>query len=67
MTRRQRLFIGLWMVMGTIVLGTIVLGTVGFIVVEDQGFLDGLYCTIVTISTAGFAEPPGGFTPGSKS
>lgn len=55
------MFIGLWMV-----LGTIVLGTVGFIVVEDQDLLGGLYLTIITISTAGFAEPPGGFTTAGK-
>lgn len=44
------------------VTGTIVLGTVGYVLVEGQDLLGGLYLTMIAISTAGFAEPEGGFS-----
>ena len=57
MTERQRLRWAL------IVLGAIVVvGTVGYMRVQDLNMLDALYFTVITVSTVGFAEPPGGFT-----
>ncbi len=44
------------------VTGTIVLGTVGYVLVEGQDLLGGLYLTMIAVSTAGFAEPEGGFS-----
>jgi len=34
----------------------VIFGTVGYIVIEDWGFLDALYMTIITISTVGYSE-----------
>ncbi|HSF84793.1 MAG TPA: potassium channel protein [Acidimicrobiia bacterium] len=57
MTERQRLR---WAVA---VLGAIVvIGTAGYVQVQDLSLLDALYFTVITVSTVGFAEPPGGFT-----
>lgn len=41
------------LIMFTILL---VLGTVGYMIITDSSFLDGLYMTIITISTVGFRE-----------
>jgi voltage-gated potassium channel len=46
--------------------GAIVLGTIGYVLIEDQTPLGGLYLTMITISTVGFAEPDGGFGTGGQ-
>ena len=49
------------------VLGSvIVIGTIGYMVVEDLGFLDALYETAITITTVGYAEPAGGLSQGGR-
>jgi voltage-gated potassium channel len=39
-----------------LLLAVVVVGTLGFMVLEDFGFLDALYMTIITISTVGYGE-----------
>ena len=34
----------------------IILGTLGYILIEDWGFLDALYMTIITLTTTGYSE-----------
>lgn len=36
-----------------------ILGTIGFMTIEDMNFIDGLYMTVITVSTVGFAEVGG--------
>ena len=36
--------------------GVIAMGTVGFMLLEDYGWLDAVYMTIITVSTVGFRE-----------
>jgi voltage-gated potassium channel len=36
--------------------GTVMLGTIGYMVLEQWGFLDALYMTVITMSTTGFNE-----------
>lgn len=39
-----------------LLLVVVVLGTVGFMVIEDHGFIDAVYMTVITVSTVGFRE-----------
>jgi len=48
------------------VAATIVLGTIGYMLIEGQDLLGGIYLTMIAISTAGFAEPSGGFGRGGQ-
>lgn len=41
----------------------IAVGTIAYMIVENLAFLDALYLSVITISTVGFAEPAGGFSP----
>ncbi|MFA8449443.1 MAG: TrkA family potassium uptake protein [Bacteroidales bacterium] len=34
----------------------VIIGTVGYMIIEDQNFIDSLYMTIITISTVGYGE-----------
>ena len=52
---------------GLLLLGVVVaVGAVGFSTTENLSFFDGLYTTIITISTVGFGEPGGGFSTAGK-
>jgi voltage-gated potassium channel len=42
-----------------ILLSTILSGTIGYMIIEDYTFLEGLYMTIITVSTVGFGEVHG--------
>ena len=42
------------------------LGTGAYVWLEDMTLLDAFYFTVITISTVGYAEPTGGFTPGGE-
>jgi len=44
----------------------LVLGIVGYVLIEDLDPLDAFYYTVITISTSGFSEPRGSFTPAGK-
>ncbi|NND13217.1 MAG: potassium channel protein [Acidimicrobiia bacterium] len=57
MTRRRRLFLGMWLLVVTAAGGT-----VAYAMIEKLSLLDALYLSIITISTVGFAEPAGGFS-----
>jgi voltage-gated potassium channel len=39
-----------------LVVAITVVGTVGYVVIEDASWLDGLYMTVITLSTVGFRE-----------
>jgi len=41
---------------GALILGTIVMGIAGYSIIENAGFIDALYMTVITISTVGFGE-----------
>jgi voltage-gated potassium channel len=40
----------------TLLITVLICGTLGYMVIENWGFLDALYMTIVTVTTVGFAE-----------
>jgi len=48
---RTKIFIGLGMI-----IGIIVIGVTGYMVIEDDNFIDAMYMTVITISTVGFGE-----------
>jgi voltage-gated potassium channel len=39
-----------------LVLGVLFVGTVGYIVIEDYGWIDAFYMSVITVSTVGFGE-----------
>lgn len=41
-------------------------GTTSYVWLEGMSVLDAFYFTIITISTVGYSEPVGGFTPGGE-
>ncbi len=53
--KKLQLFSGLIMPVCMLLL-TILFGTAGYIVIEDLGFLEALYMSVITISTVGFGE-----------
>ncbi|NND01908.1 MAG: potassium channel protein [Acidimicrobiia bacterium] len=57
MNERQRLRIAL-----TILGAFIVVGALGYMVIEDLGFVDAVYESVITITTVGYAEPAGGLS-----
>lgn len=57
MSERQRVAWG-----AIIVAAVVVVGTIGYMILSDLTVLGALYLTVITISSVGFAEPPGGFT-----
>ncbi len=61
MTQTRRLQAGV----AILVLITFV-GAVGYMIVEDLDAIDAFYTVVITISTVGFTEPPGGFTTAGK-
>lgn len=44
----------------------IVVGALGYMVIEDLGFVDALYETAITITTVGYAEPAGGLSEAGR-
>jgi voltage-gated potassium channel len=48
---RTKIFIGLGMI-----IGIIVIGVTGYMIIEDDNFIDAMYMTVITISTVGFGE-----------
>ena len=55
MIKKLRLFSKLILPLGMLLL-TIFVGTVGYMVIEKFNFIEGLYMTVITISTVGFTE-----------
>lgn len=53
--KKLQLFSGLIMPVSMLLL-TILFGTAGYILIEKFSFLEGLYMSVITISTVGFAE-----------
>lgn len=51
LSSRTRILIGLGMI-----IGIIILGVSGYMIIEDDPFLNALYMTVITISTVGFGE-----------
>ncbi|MEZ5083205.1 MAG: potassium channel protein [Bacteroidales bacterium] len=51
LSSNTKILIGLSMI-----IGIIILGVSGFMIIEDDSFLDALYMTIITISTVGYGE-----------
>ena len=49
-----------------VLLAVTALGTFGFMVIEDISFFDGLYVTLITITTVGFSEIEGGFSTSGR-
>lgn len=57
-TQRQRIRFG-----GAMFVAIIVASTIGYMLIEDLNVLEATYLTLTTITTVGFSEPPGGFSP----
>jgi len=51
LSSRSKILIGL-----TLMLSIIIMGVGGFMVIEDDSFLNALYMTVITVSTVGFGE-----------
>jgi len=46
-----------------VVAAVVVVGTAGYMALSDLTVLGGLYQTVITITSVGFSEPSGGFSP----
>lgn len=49
-----------------ILLGVTVAAAIAYMVLEDLQPLEAIYQVVITLSTVGFGEPPGGFTSGGR-
>jgi voltage-gated potassium channel len=49
-----------------VVAAVIMVGTIGYMILSDLTVLAGLYQTVITITSVGFAEASGGFGPGEQ-